>query len=45
MEQRLEGTLATLALAVAQGADVVRVHDVRAAARCVRMADAIVRGP
>jgi len=41
--ERLEGTLATLALAVAQGADVVRVHDVRAAVRCVRMADAIVR--
>ncbi len=44
VEERLEGTLATLALAVAQGADVVRVHDVRAAVRCVRMADAIVRG-
>jgi dihydropteroate synthase len=45
VEHRLEGTLATLALAVAQGADVVRVHDVRAAVRCVRMADAIVREP
>ncbi|HET7769537.1 MAG TPA: dihydropteroate synthase [Chloroflexota bacterium] len=43
VEERLEGTLATLALAVAQGADAVRVHDVRAAVRCVRMADAIVR--
>jgi dihydropteroate synthase len=43
VEERLEGTLATLALAVAQGADVVRVHDVRAAVRCVRMADAVVR--
>lgn len=42
--ERLEGTLATLALAVAQGADIVRVHDVKAAARCCRMADAIVRG-
>ncbi len=42
--QRLEGTLATLALAVARGADVVRVHDVRAAVRCCRMADAVVRG-
>jgi dihydropteroate synthase len=45
VEERLEGTLATLALAVAQGADMVRVHDVRAAVRCVRMADAIIRQP
>jgi dihydropteroate synthase len=42
--ERLEGTLATLALAIAQGADMVRVHDVRAAVRCCLMADAIVRG-
>ncbi len=41
--ERLEGTLATLALSIAQGADIVRVHDVQAAARCCRMADAIVR--
>ncbi len=43
VEERLEGTLATLALAAAQGADAVRVHDGRAAVRCVRMADAVVR--
>lgn len=42
--ERLEGTLATLALGVTQGVDIVRVHDVRAAVRCCRMADAIVRG-
>jgi dihydropteroate synthase len=42
--ERLEGTLATVALAIAQGADLVRVHDVAAAVRCCRMADAIVRG-
>ncbi len=42
--ERLEGTLATLALSIAQGADIVRVHDVRAAVRCCRMADAIIRG-
>ncbi len=41
--ERLEGTLATLALAIAKSADMVRVHDVRAAVRCCRMADAIVR--
>ncbi len=44
VSERLEGTLATLALAIAEGADIVRVHDVRAAVRCCRMADAIVRG-
>jgi dihydropteroate synthase len=44
VHERLEGTLATLALAIAQGADLVRVHDVRAAVRCCRMADAIERG-
>ncbi|MBF8267786.1 MAG: Dihydropteroate synthase [Dehalococcoidia bacterium] len=44
VEERLEGTAATVALAIARGADVVRVHDVRAMARVARMADAIVRG-
>jgi dihydropteroate synthase len=43
-EQRLEGTLATTVLGVAAGADIVRVHDVRANLRAARMADAIVRG-
>ncbi len=41
---RLEGTAATVAIAVANGADVVRVHSVKEMARVVRMADAIVRG-
>lgn len=41
---RLEGTAATVALAIARGADIVRVHDVRAMARVTRMSDAIVRG-
>lgn len=40
---RLEGTAATVAIAIAHGADIVRVHDVRAMARVARMADAIVR--
>jgi dihydropteroate synthase len=43
-DQRLEGTLATTALAVAAGADIVRVHDVEANVRAARMADAIMRG-
>ncbi|HUT74052.1 MAG TPA: dihydropteroate synthase [Armatimonadota bacterium] len=43
-QERLEGTLAVLALAVANGVDIVRVHDVAAAVRALRMADAVVRG-
>lgn len=44
VEERLEGTLATTALGIAQGVDVVRVHDVRENVRACRMADAIIRG-
>ncbi len=44
VDQRLEGTAACVALAIAAGADVVRVHDVEAMARVARMADAVVRG-
>jgi len=43
-EQRLEGTLATTALGIAAGVDVVRVHDVAANVRVARVCDAIVRG-
>jgi dihydropteroate synthase len=41
---RLEGTLASTALAIANGADMVRVHDVRPNVRVARLADAVVRG-
>ena len=43
-DQRLEGTAAAVAVGIANGADVVRVHDVREMVRVVRVADAIVRG-
>jgi dihydropteroate synthase len=43
-DDRLEGTLATTALGIAYGADLVRVHDVLANRRVARMSDAIVRG-
>lgn len=43
-DQRLEGTAATVALGIANGADIVRVHDVLAMVRVSRMTDAIVRG-
>jgi dihydropteroate synthase len=42
-DDRVEGTAATVALAVASGADVVRVHDVATIARTLRVADAVVR--
>lgn len=42
--ERLEGTLATTSLAIANGADIVRVHDVEANVRVARMSDAVVRG-
>lgn len=44
VDQRLEGTAATVALAIAKGADLVRVHDVREMVRVARMSDAIIRG-
>jgi dihydropteroate synthase len=44
VDDRLEGTAATVAVAIANGADFVRVHDVGAMVRVARMTDAIVRG-
>jgi dihydropteroate synthase len=42
---RLAGSLAAEALAIAGGADIIRVHDVREAVRAARLCDAVVRGP
>lgn len=42
-DQRIEGTAATVAIGIDRGADVVRVHDVKAIVRVARMTDAIVR--
>jgi dihydropteroate synthase len=42
-DERLEGTAATVAIGIARGADIIRVHDVATMARVARMADAIVR--
>ncbi|HEX6988616.1 MAG TPA: dihydropteroate synthase [Bacillota bacterium] len=44
VDEREEPTGAVAALAVAQGVDFVRVHDVASAVRVVRTADAVVRG-
>jgi dihydropteroate synthase len=42
-DQRLEGTAATVAIGIANGADIVRVHDVKQMVRVCRMSDAIIR--
>ena len=42
-DQRLEGTAATVAIAIARGADIIRVHDVKEMARLAKMTDALVR--
>jgi dihydropteroate synthase len=42
-DQRLEGTAAAVAVGIARGADIVRVHDVEFMVRLARMTDAIVR--
>lgn len=42
-DQRVEGTAATLAIGIANGADMVRVHDVRQMVYICRMSDAIIR--
>ncbi len=42
--ERLEATAATVAICVAQGVDIVRVHDVREMWRVCKVADAITRG-
>jgi dihydropteroate synthase len=42
-EERLMGTAATVAIAIAHGADIVRVHDVAEMVQVCRMADAVLR--
>jgi len=43
-DQRLEGTAATVAIGIAKGINIVRVHNVKEMARVCKMSDAIVRG-
>jgi dihydropteroate synthase len=42
-EERVEGTAAAVAIGIDRGADIIRVHDVKAMARVARMTDKIVR--
>ena len=44
VDQRIEGTAATVAIGIAKGAGMVRVHDVKEMVRVCRMSDAILRG-
>ena len=41
--ERVEGTGATVAFGISQGADIVRVHDIKEMIRVVKMTDAMVR--
>jgi dihydropteroate synthase len=43
-DQRVEGTAAMVALSIAGGADLVRVHDVKEMSRVSRVSDAVIRG-
>ena len=40
-DQRLEGTAAAIAIGIARGADIVRVHDVEYMVRIAKMTDAL----
>jgi len=42
-DQRLEATAATVAIGIAHGADMVRVHEVKPMVQVCRMSDAIIR--
>lgn len=44
VEERLMGTAAANAIAIFNGADILRVHDVDATAQLARMSDAVARG-
>lgn len=43
-DERVEGTAAAIAIGIARGADIVRVHQVKEMSRVAKMTDALVRG-
>lgn len=43
INDRLEGSLATMVMAIMNGAAIVRVHDVKASCRAARMTDAVMK--
>ena len=44
IQERIYGTAATIAIAIAKGANIVRVHDVAEMAQVCIMSDAVIRG-
>lgn len=44
LAERMEGSLAALAVAICNGANILRVHDVKESKRAARMVDAILKG-
>ena len=42
-DERVEGTAASVAIGIARGADIIRIHDVKEMARVAKMTDALVR--
>jgi dihydropteroate synthase len=43
-KERVEGTVATTVMGIMQGADIVRVHDIKENLRAAKITDAVVRG-
>jgi len=43
VDERVEGTAAAVAIGIAKGADIVRVHDVQQMVKVCRLSDAIIR--
>jgi dihydropteroate synthase len=43
VDERLEGTAATVAVAITKGVDIIRVHDIKEMVRVAKMTDALVR--
>jgi dihydropteroate synthase len=43
-DQRLEGTAAAVSIAIMNGANIIRVHDVKEMVKAAKVADAIKRG-
>jgi dihydropteroate synthase len=43
VEERVEGTAATVAISIAKGANIIRAHDVKEIARVAKMTDAIYK--
>jgi dihydropteroate synthase len=43
-KERVEGTVATTVMGIMQGADILRVHDIKENSRAAKVTDAVVRG-